>query len=177
MSVYGRRSGGGPAGELWTVGPSDVQDFDITGLNGDGDGGYQLDVYLLLPNSVAPTITLQPNQLNTNQITLISAAAGGGAWTMSQLNSLPIASIGTAASGTPFVKVTIKLDALARAIGARAFKVDGTDFSGTATRSCISRGNWTDTVTAINNLRFHSDVAASIKAGSYAVLQRSLVAT
>lgn len=154
---------------LYTV-PSDVQDYDITSLNGDVDGDYLLSGYIIMPNSVAPTITLRPNQLTTNQTNMTAAAANASSWVFASLSGLYINSLTTAASGTPYCRFKIMLTTQTGRV--RMFMLDGVDFSGTAMRATISRGTWTDTATNITSLRIHSDVAASIKQDSFFVLQK-----
>lgn len=157
---------------------ADVQNFDITGLAGDTDGDYVLTGRIVMPNGVVPTISLQPNQISANQDGNIQSTVSSNPPATTRITSLMLAQIATDAAGTPYVWFNARLTALTGRV--RRFLSQGTDFSGTTAntkRTLLTIGEWSDTTTVITSLRIATNVAASIKAGSFFVLQRTGINT
>lgn len=170
--------GGGTVDPVYTVG-ADVQNYDITGLSGDTDGDYILSGRILIPNGASPVITVQPNQISANQDALTQSTPASGAPITSRISSILLNAMPTAdAAGTPFVWFILRLTALSGRV--RRFIVNGTDVTGSSTnvrRLITVVGEWSDTSTVITSLRIATTVAATIKAGSFFVLQRTGINT
>lgn len=174
MSLYVNIPGGGDT----TVTLADATNIDLVGFNGMSDGDYIVSVYIPIANSITPTITVQPNQITSNQIGSIQATLGAGAPSTSYISSLMLTSYTTDAAGTPFVFGDFKLTVSTGYI--RRFTFEGMDYTGTSTNARRILNTicwWTDTTTNITSLRFNTTVALSMKAGARFVVQRTGIYT
>lgn len=147
----------------WTRVDVDVnaQDVDITF---NGETGYGIEVIGYAPNNNAAgsTLTVQPNNLSTNQSYQESVAASG---TVSGVTGASLVVAFAAASGSTAFNFTMITKS-----GAPRFYFGNYTYrnsSNAIVGSSVTAGVWQETATAITSIRIHSDRTDGIKAGSY----------
>jgi hypothetical protein len=138
---------------------SNKQDQDFT-VDGQSYTIAEFIGYVPNNNAAAATLTLQPNAVSTGQSAkeiAFDSAVGGANYATLYVGLAP-------ASG--FMQFNLRV--LLKTGTKRYTSGDYTYVASTDVVTGISttRGQWTDTTTAITSLRFHSDRADGIKAGS-----------
>lgn len=145
-----------------TIGAA-VQDHDISGLNGDVDGGYELWIYLINAAGTS-ALTIQPNALATNQAgpTIYYQSVSVLGTDRTALNVCYALNTGNAGAGQSHVFIQSTTGKSRLMI---ADSVNGGSAAGTAIHE-LNKVLWTDTATNITSLRLHSSIASGIGVGS-----------
>ncbi len=149
---------------------SAAADLDITGLAGDTDGDYEFSgVLLLTGNASANIVTLQPENLNTDQSGRTVFASNGNQAVGSDVGSLLLAGPTNTADSTCAVWGTLS----SKSGRTRVFtgKSTSTQTNGDSF-GYDTMAYWTGTATAITKLRFHSTITLGFRAGSFIRLRR-----
>jgi hypothetical protein len=145
--------------------PAITATADFTNLNGDADGGYEIEGRFVVGNT-NPTYTLQPNALATNQVgrrLLVDTSVAQVA-----LTTLVIS--GGAAIGS---EVGFRCQIQSRSGRVRFFWSDALWVTAAAVEVMEDiRARWTATATVITSLRINSSVANGIDAGSVFTLRK-----
>ena len=145
-------------------------DIDISGLAGDTDGDYEFEGVLLLEgNASANIVTLQPNNLSTNQTGRTVFAVHGTGADGSNTSSLLVAGPTNTADSTCVFRGRLS----SKSGRVRVFtctsmstQTNGDSFG------YDTVAYWTGTATAITSLRFHSSIALGFNIGSFVRLRR-----
>ncbi len=144
-----------------------ASNLDISSLAGDTDGDYEFWYDLLVLKNAANTITLQPNQLATNQSgeALYSAGGipGGQDETTMHMGANTDAANDIHIVGHGFL--TSKSGRL------RFFQCQS-NYTTAVKITWISSATWDDSATVITNLRFHSSISSGLLTGSFVRLRK-----
>ncbi len=140
-----------------TVVGASVQDLDLTGLAGVV-GPIEFEIFV--DSDAAGAITLQPENLATNQVGGALFEFNAGAASSANQTTLQL----FAGNVNQFKTAVCRLDAAINA-GPRQFICTYYDIS--AKLFLTSAGFWTDITTPLTKVRVHHAGGAHIKAGSY----------
>lgn len=158
---------------LVTNAAGDVQDIDVTGLDSENDGNY--DIYgdlIYKGGSGAISLTLQPivagSGVSTNQHAHGTGTAGGSAPTALVDTTLFIG--GENDAGDQHLLFHSHMTTKSGRIRVVYTQFRRSQSVVPITYQTISR--WTDTVSAFTGLRFHSSVAASLRNASFVMLRK-----
>lgn len=156
-----------PGHEIYTL-ANDGTDLDITGLAGDQDGDYEFWGTVTVAANASNTLTLQPNQLATNQVGQLLLSAGAAA-SGASAGGVMFVGAGSAAGSDTIIKFHGWLTS--KSGRSRFFQCNSRYNNGAGTQINVwCWTDWTDTTTVINNLRFNS--TQGLKAGSFVRLSR-----
>lgn len=141
----------------------DQTDVTFSGLDGDADVKYLLEMRVPCGAGGTAHFSLQPNGLNTNL-----TDAGG------QFNNGAATGFANTTTGQFGYVLTGQIMAATLKIWAKSGlkRVWCAEFTGNAPLIAITGSTWDDLVTNITSLVIHSDVANSIGAGSSFTLYR-----
>lgn len=145
----------------WTeVAITPGQNVDITLV---GNTAYCIEIsgYLVNGTASASTVSIQPNNVSTNQDTQEVAGAGGSS-AADQVAALMICYCDASRASAFDCRFYMKVGIPRILKGSYTYLGAANDLTGNSNYG----GLWTDTTTAITSLRIHSDQAAGIAAGS-----------
>ncbi len=144
-----------------------AQDLDITGLAGDTDGDYEMWWSLIAVANAGNVVTLQPQQLATNQSgeALISA---GGTPAGADLTDMRLGTNNDAGNDHTMVGHGY----LTSKSGRTRFFQCVNNYTTSVNIQFNTTVQWTGTATIITNLRFHSSIAVGLGTGSFVRLRK-----
>ncbi len=145
-------------------------DIDITGLSGDLDGDYEFEGVLLLEgNASANIVTLQPENLSTNQSGRTVFASNGNQAVGSDVSSLLLAGPTNTADSTCAIWGTLSSKSGRIRLfsgGSTSTQTNGDSFG------YDTKAYWTGTATVLTKLRFHSTITLGFNIGSFIRLRK-----
>lgn len=135
---------------------ADATTIDITGLNGDSDLGYELDIRLLINNT--GVIDVRPNGSSSNLTSGSSYSTGAAVVPFGGAANSQFAGSGGSGTVSGLMRV--------RAISGRFREFDFDGFDSSFNGGISARVQWQDASTNLTSIRLQAANATSILTGS-----------